>query len=127
MARTKATLGEGVRLTDHLSASLLARVYPMDTVSALLDKHACNSRRVRSFPASTAVYFSMALSLYPEAAYEDVFAAMAQGLAWMQGLVTSPTINKASITEARGKDWTRGFTRSPVAVLSSLGQHDSTP
>jgi hypothetical protein len=67
MARTKATLGEGVRLTDHLSASLLARIYPMDTVSALLDKHGCNSRRVRSFPASTAVYFSMGLSLYPEA------------------------------------------------------------
>ena len=103
MARTKAPLGEGVRLTDHLSASLLARVYPMDTVSALLDKHGCNSRRVRSFPASTAVYFSMALSLYPEAAYEDVFAAMTQGLAWMQGIVTSPTVNKASITEARAK------------------------
>ena len=100
MARTKATLGEGVRLTDHLSASLLARVYPMDTVSALLDKHGCNSRRVRSFPAGAAVYFSMALSLYPEVAYEDVFAAMTQGLAWMQGLVTSPTVNKASITES---------------------------
>jgi hypothetical protein len=25
----------------------------------------------------------MALSLYPEAAYEDVFAAVAQGLSWL--------------------------------------------
>ena len=103
MARTKATLGQGVRLTDHLGASLFARVYPMETVVQLLDKHGCNSRRVRSFPASTAVYFSMALSLYPEAAYEDVFAAMTQGLAWMQGVATSSTVNKASITEARTK------------------------
>ena len=103
MARTKATLGQGVRLTDHLGASLFARVYPLETVVQLLDKHGCNSRRVRSFPASTAVYFSMALSLYPEAAYEDVFAAMTQGLAWMQDAPTSSTVNKASITQARTK------------------------
>ena len=103
MARTKSTLGQGVRLTDHLGASLFARVYPMETVIQLLDKHECNSRRVRSFPASTAIYFSMALSLYPEAAYEDVFAAMTQGLSWMQGTPTSSAVNKSSITEARVK------------------------
>lgn len=103
MARTKATLGAGVRLTDHLGASLFARVYPLETVVQLLEKHGCNSRRVRSFPASTVVYFSMALSLYPEAAYEDVFAAMTQGLAWLQGEATTSTVNKASITEARSK------------------------
>lgn len=54
----------------------------MEVVVQLLEKHGCNSQRVRKFPASTVVYFSMALSLYPEAAYEDVFAAMTQGLAW---------------------------------------------
>ncbi|MCI0152332.1 transposase domain-containing protein [Paraburkholderia sediminicola] len=64
MARTKATLGPGVRLTDHLGASLFARVYPMETVVQFLETHGCNSRRVRRFPASTAVYFSMTLSLY---------------------------------------------------------------
>ena len=75
----------------------------METVRQLLEKHGCNSRCVRSFPASSAVSFSMALSLYPEAAYEDVFAAMTQGLDWMQGVATSSTVNKAFITEARAK------------------------
>jgi hypothetical protein len=75
----------------------------METVVQLLEKHGCNSRRVRSFPASTVVYFGMALSLYPEAAYEDVFAAMTQGLAWSQGAATTATVNKASITGARAK------------------------
>ena len=103
MARTKATLGQGIRLTDHLGASLFARVYPLETVMQLLEKHGCNSRRVRSFPASTVVYFSMALSLYPKAAYEDVFAAITQGLSWLQGNATSPSVSKASITEARAK------------------------
>ncbi|MCX4166328.1 MULTISPECIES: IS4 family transposase [Paraburkholderia] len=103
MARTRATLGQGIRLSDHLGASLFARVYPMEAVVQLLERHGCNSQRVRRFPASTVVYFSMALSLYPEAAYEDVFAAMTQGLAWLEGSATSTTVSKASITEARTK------------------------
>jgi hypothetical protein len=45
----------------------------------------------------------MALSLYPEAAYEDVFAVVAQGLAWMQGSQAVPTLAKSSISHARRK------------------------
>ena len=45
----------------------------------------------------------MALSLYPEAAYEDVFAVVAQGLAWMQGGQAVPTIGKSSISAGRTK------------------------
>ena len=77
MARTKAVLGSGARLADYLSASLLARVVPAQAVHAVLDAHGCNSQRVRSFPAVAGVYYCMALSLYPEAAYGDVFDAVA--------------------------------------------------
>ena len=85
MARTKAVLGAGARLSDFLSASLLARVVPAEVVHAVLDGHGCNSQRVRSFPAVAGVYYCMALSQYPEAAYEEVFAVVAQGLAWASG------------------------------------------
>ena len=57
MARTKAALGSGVPLGDHLSASLLARVFPADVVGAALDLHKCNSQRNRSFPATAGVYY----------------------------------------------------------------------
>ena len=80
MARTKAALGAGARLSDYLSASLLTRVYPAEWVHAALDEHGRNSQRIRSFPAVAGVYYCMALSLYPEAAYEEVFAVVAQGL-----------------------------------------------
>jgi Insertion element 4 transposase N-terminal len=63
MARTKAVLGSGARLSDFLSASLLARVYPAPMVQQILDEHGVNSQRVRSFPALTATYYCMALSL----------------------------------------------------------------
>ena len=80
MARTKAVLGNGARLTDYLSTSLLARVYPASLVGELLDGHQCNSQRQRSFPATAVVYYCMALSLYPEAAYADVFDAVVEWL-----------------------------------------------
>ncbi len=103
MARTKAVLGAGARLSDYLSASLLARVYPPEQVHLALDEHGAGSQRIRSFPAVAAAYYCMALSLYPEAAYEDVFAVVAQGLAWMQGSAAVPTLAKSSISAARSK------------------------
>jgi hypothetical protein len=103
MARTKARLGEGVRLADYLSASLLARVYPSAAVNDLLDEYGCNSQRIRRFPASAVAYYCMALSLYPEAAYEEVFAAVTSGLAWMNDEAPVATVAKSSISEARSK------------------------
>ena len=103
MARTKASLSSGARLADYLSASLLARVYPTPLLVELLESHGCNSQRERSFPAPVVVYYCMALSLYPEAAYEDVFGAVAQGLAWRQGNSAPVTIKKSSISVARSR------------------------
>ena len=103
MARTKAVLGIGARLSDYLSASLLARVYPAEQLNALLDEHGCNSQRIRSFPAVAGAYYCMALSLYPEAAYEEVFAVIAQGLAWAQSSSVPAQVSKSSISELRGK------------------------
>lgn len=103
MARTKAVLGAGARLSDYLSASLLARVYPAERINALLNAHGCNSQRIRSFPAVAGAYYCMALSLYPEAAYEEVFAVIAQGLAWAQSSPVPVQVAKSSISELRGK------------------------
>jgi len=103
MARTKAVLGAGARLSDYLSASLLARVFPAEQVHEVLDEHGCNSQRVRSFPAVAGVYYCMALSLYPEAAYEEVFAVIAQGLAWAAGAAEPARVAKSSISELRNK------------------------
>lgn len=103
MARTKAVLGSGARLADFLSASLLARVVPAEVVNAVLDAHGCNSQRMRSFPAVAGAYYCMALSLYPEAAYEEVFAAVSQGLAWAAGAAEPPRVTKSSISGLRSK------------------------
>ena len=103
MARTKALLGSGARLADYLSASLLARVVPAQVVHEVLNAHGCNSQRIRGFPAVAGVYYCMSLSLYPEAAYEEVFAAVSQGLAWAAGAAEPPRVVKSSISALRSK------------------------
>jgi hypothetical protein len=103
MARTKATLGSGARLADYLSASLLARVYPAERVHEALNAHGANSQRIRRFPAVAGVYYTMALSLYPEAAYEEVFSVVSQGLAWAGGADESHPVSKASISALRSR------------------------
>jgi hypothetical protein len=103
MARTKAVLGAGARLADYLGASLLARVVPAEVVNSVLDAHGRNSQRLRSFPAVVGVYYCMALSLYPEAAYEEVFAVVAQGLAWAAGAAEPARVAKSSISGVRSK------------------------
>ena len=103
MARTKAVLGAGARLSDYLAASRLARVVPADVVHAVLDEHGRNSQRVRSFPAVAGVYYCMALSLYPEAAYEEVFAVVVQGLAWASGAAKPVLVSKSSISALRSR------------------------
>ena len=95
MARTKAVLGTGARLSDFMSASLLAQVFPSGSVSACLDKHGRGSQRLRSFPTTAGVNYCMALSLYPEAAYEAVFSVVASGLAWAAGQPRE-TLNKCT-------------------------------
>jgi hypothetical protein len=45
----------------------------------------------------------MALSLYPEAAYEEVFAAVAQGLAWAAGAAEPARVAKSSISGLRSR------------------------
>jgi hypothetical protein len=44
MARSKAVLGSGARLSHYLSASLLALVYPADQIEQVLDEYDVNSR-----------------------------------------------------------------------------------
>ena len=80
MARTKAALGTGARLSDYLSASLLARVYPTERVEQILDEQGVNSQRIRSLPASVMAYYCLALSLYPRQRTKKSLLLLPKGL-----------------------------------------------
>lgn len=103
MARTKAILGTGARMSDYLSASLLARVYPAKLVAQIIEQHGATSKRQRSMPALVTAYYCMAMNLYPEAAYEQVFEVVGQGLARMEIGHAPLSAVKSSISAARTK------------------------
>jgi hypothetical protein len=98
MARLKVGFGLGVRLTDFLGWGLLGRVFPLGLVGEVLDVCGVNSVRVRRVPASVVVYLCMGLSLWPEAAVEDVFSVLGSGL--VGGVVGA---SKSSISAARSR------------------------
>ncbi|TAG44812.1 MAG: hypothetical protein EAZ30_16800 [Betaproteobacteria bacterium] len=66
MARTKATLGVGARLADHLSVSVLALVYPPALIEGILRECGVEGKRLRTLPMLTMSYYCIGLSLYPE-------------------------------------------------------------
>ena len=126
MARTKAVLGAGARLSDFLAASLLARVVPAEVVHEVLEQYGRNSQRIRSFPAVAGVYYCMALSLYPEAAYEEVFSVVSQGLAWADGAAEPARVGKASISALRtriGHEPLRDLVQRCCVPLANVHTH----
>jgi hypothetical protein len=97
----------------------MARVVPPQIVHEVLDAHGRNSRRIRAFPAVAGVYYVMALSLYPEAAYEAVFSAVSQGLAWDAGAAQPAGVSKVAISLLR--------TRIGAQPLADLVQRCCAP
>jgi hypothetical protein len=91
MPRTPAHLGSG------------ARVYPASLIGELLDASHGNSRRTRRFPATAVAHYYMALSLYHEAAYADVFDAVARVLAWRSRVAVPPRMKPSFIRVARSR------------------------
>src|SRR6476620_4145394 len=126
MARTKAVLGSGARLSDYLSASLLARVVPAEVVHCVLNEHGRNSQRIRSFPAVAGVYYCMALSLYPEAEYEEVFAVGGQASAWASPAAGPALVRKSSPSTLRspiGSGPLRELVLRCCAPLANIADH----
>lgn len=124
MARTKADLNAGTRLSDFLAASLLARVFPAQCVNEALNAHEANSRRIRRFPAVAGVYYVVALSLYPECSYQAVFSAVAEGLAWAARSPAPEPVAKSSISELRsriGAEPVRDLMRTCCKPLADRG------
>ena len=103
MARTKASLGTGARLSDYLSVGLLGRVFPAQAVHDALNAHGVNTKRVRSLPALVTSYYCMAMSLYPDVAYEEVYAIVAQGMPQLGPHGLSKPVVKSAISAARAR------------------------
>ncbi len=82
MAGVEAALPGGVRLSDLMSVMVLAKVFPVDRVKAILVETGRDSRRERLLPASLMVYYVMALALYMQVSYQEILRLVFEAFNW---------------------------------------------
>ncbi len=83
MARTKAAFAGGNRLSDYLGVSVIARVFPRDTVNAALRSLDQGSRRRRDLPADVMVCCVIVMALFRQVATREVLRCPEGGLRWI--------------------------------------------
>ena len=102
MARTKASLGAGVRLADYVTVGYLALNCPLERVRETLTRCGAQSKRQRYLPHEVLVYYVMCLCLYRQAAYEEVFALVVEGLRGVyKDQLGAKLVSKGAISIAR--------------------------
>jgi hypothetical protein len=85
MARTKAQLSAGSRITDYISLGVVAQWFPREKVEAVLEQTGRASRRQRDLPAHVVVYYVIALALFMQVSYREVLRCLLEGLQWLAG------------------------------------------
>lgn len=102
MAGRSASLPPGIRLSDLVSVSVLARAVPLKSVTKVLSACKKASVRQRELPAHVVVYYVMALALYMHCAYREVLRCLLEGIRWLYGPETNQTVTGDSgISQAR--------------------------
>lgn len=71
-ARTVAAFAGGIRLSDHLSVSVIVRVYPLEASRAALRPLGHNSLRRRDLPAEVMVCYLIAMAPFRTVSAREV-------------------------------------------------------
>jgi hypothetical protein len=99
MARTASGLPAGIRLSDHISLGVIAKVFALDRVREVLAETGKASER--DLPAQVMVYYAIALALYMGASTREVLRCLLEGLRWLWGAEAVRVAGKSGITQAR--------------------------
>ena len=104
MARTRAALPSGSRITDYSSVGVIARWFPRHTVERVWRDSGRASRRQRDLPAHVMAYYVIALALYMQSSYREVLRCLLEGLQWLQDPATPLKVaGDSGISQARSR------------------------
>jgi hypothetical protein len=104
MARTVATLPAGSRITDYISLGVIAKFFPLEKVSGVLEKTGRASLRERDLPAHVVVYYVIALALYMRSSYREVLRCLLEGVQWLLDPSSAVKVaGKSGISQARSR------------------------
>src|SRR5437764_7514600 len=93
------------QLPDRIGIAMLAKVFPPELVDRVVDEAGVREQRKRTLPARVVVYLLLAMVLYFQSGYGEVWNKLVQGLEWARqfrvrvalGMQPSP----AAVTQAR--------------------------
>ena len=105
VARPGQQVVAGDRLADRIGIGVLARVFPPELVDRVVDEAGARERRTRTLPSRVVVYYLLAMVLFFQSGYGEVWNKLVAGLDWARrfrerlelGMQPSP----AAITYAR--------------------------
>jgi Insertion element 4 transposase N-terminal/Transposase DDE domain len=104
VARTKAGLGSGIRLTDFISLGVLGRFIPPAVVRSVLRRLERQSIRQRDLPAEALVYYIVALGFYGGVSCDEVLRCLSEGIEWVMGQGARMRLaGKSAISQGRRK------------------------
>ena len=128
MARTKAALPAGSRITDYISLGVIAKFFPLATVQEILEQTSRSSIRERDLPAHVVVYYVIALALYMRSSYREVLRCLLEGVRWLIGPAADIKVTGDSgISQARSRLGAEPLKRlyhtivAPIAVKNTKG------
>ena len=105
VARPGQQVVAGDRLADRIGIGVLAKVFPPELVDRAVDEAGVREQRTRTLPARVVVYYLLAMVLFFQSGYGEVWNRLVAGLDWARrfrarldlGMQPSP----AAITYAR--------------------------
>src|SRR5712692_13616 len=105
VARPGQQVVAGDRLADRIGVGVLARVFPPELVDRVVDEAGVREQRKRTLPSRVVVYYLLAMVLFFQSGYGEVWNKLVQGLEWARqfrvrvaaGMQPSP----AAVTYAR--------------------------
>lgn len=102
MARTKAKLEGGSRISDYITLGVVARMFPKEKVEAVLRETGRSSLRHRDLPAHVVVYYVIALALFTSVSCREVLRCLLEGVQWLMGAGASLKVaGNSGISQAR--------------------------
>ena len=127
MARTKAVLGEGIRMSDHLAVAYLALNCPLGRVHEILKKLGLQSQRRRDLPAEVAFFYVLALCLYRTISYEEVLRIVVEGLRAVYGDEISDVVpTKGAISRARTRLGSLPLEKMYAEQIHAIGKKEKS-
>lgn len=104
MSKPPSTLPSGVRVTDILTVSQFAVIFPIKAILEILEERNLSTIRERHLPNEFVVYFVMMLALFRDCNHREVFRCVAETFCRLRGKRSKDIVIPSSAALSKARD-----------------------